>query len=235
MNAKLSMSSPVEDMFVHASHELYSPITSLLMVSTILKNDREILSNHQDYELMLDVLDKSCNRLLRTTENVLLYHKIINGTLSISGEHTISPNEVIYNAASNLGRCLNRLDDLRLQLTSEQTNVGLAEKLLALICTEVLHNAFMYSSPKSVVIVESSVAECFYHLSISDKGIGMDETELGLISAFKQFNRAHYEQQGSGLGLTLARLILQLAGGYCTISSKKGVGTTVLLGLPCGV
>ena len=48
-----------------------------------------------------------------------------------------------------------------------------------------------------------------------------------------QFERKIYEQQGSGLGLTVAKRLTELHGGELTIQSELGVGTTVELKLPC--
>ena len=72
------------------------------------------------------------------------------------------------------------------------------------------------------------------HLSIVDRGIGMDATELetvvprfGLIGS--TWSRRH---PGAGLGLPLAMRLVELHGGHITIESQKGIGTTVTVHLP---
>lgn len=232
MNKELRMRNPVEDLFVHASHELYSPITSLLMVSSILKNDRDILTNQQEYALMMEVLDKSCNRLLRTTENVILYHKIITGNLVINEDELINPDNVASTTALRVAGYLNRLGDLDIQLMTRPTMLKIPEKLFEIICTEVIQNAFTYSVTQTPVLIKSALSNGQYQLSITDRGVGMDDVELNRIAAFRQFNRGHLEQQGCGLGLTLTKMIVQQIGGVCHITSEKGVGTTIEFHLP---
>jgi len=68
--------------------------------------------------------------------------------------------------------------------------------------------------------------------SVKDQGRGFDPDQIGKIGAFMQFDRKTHEQQGLGLGLTIARRIAELHGGVLAIQSAKGVGTTVTVRLP---
>jgi two-component system sensor histidine kinase/response regulator len=72
----------------------------------------------------------------------------------------------------------------------------------------------------------------FYCLIIRDHGVGMDQTHLKEIGAYRQFNRELQEQQGYGLGLAITRRITELYGGTFSIESEVGKGTTVTIRLP---
>jgi signal transduction histidine kinase len=61
----------------------------------------------------------------------------------------------------------------------------------------------------------------------------MKSEHIAEIGAYMQFERRFYEQQGSGLGLTIAKGLVELHQGALNIASEVGVGTTVEVRLPC--
>ncbi len=69
-------------------------------------------------------------------------------------------------------------------------------------------------------------------LSVLDLGRGMTEEQIAKIDAFIQFERETYEQQGTGLGLTICRKIAELTGGQFWITSVYQQETKVHLTLP---
>jgi signal transduction histidine kinase len=64
-------------------------------------------------------------------------------------------------------------------------------------------------------------------LTVSDSGSGMTPDQIWEVSAFRQFNRAVFERQGSGLGLALVKGIIEASGGTFGLRSAPGQGTTV--------
>jgi two-component system, sensor histidine kinase and response regulator len=75
-------------------------------------------------------------------------------------------------------------------------------------------------------------ARGFGGLAGDGRGRGMRPEHIAEVGAYMQFERKFYEQQGSGLGLTLARRLAELQGGRLAITSKLGVGTVVEVTLP---
>ena len=69
-------------------------------------------------------------------------------------------------------------------------------------------------------------------LSIADRGRGMTEAQVAEVGAFRQFERERFEQQGSGVGLALARRIVEATGGTLAIESRLGEGTSVRASWP---
>ena len=95
-----------------------------------------------------------------------------------------------------------------------------------------MDNAFKFSQPFTLVNVDGQVQEDKYILTVSDQGRGLSKANIARIDAYIQFERATYEQQGSGLGLTLARRSAELYGGSLIIESTVGMGTVVQIALP---
>ncbi len=69
-------------------------------------------------------------------------------------------------------------------------------------------------------------------MMVIDHGRGMSGEQIGSMGAYVQFNRNVYEQQGSGLGLTVAKQLIEVHGGSLSIQSDIGQGTTVTVRLP---
>ncbi|MCX6048227.1 MAG: ATP-binding protein, partial [Chloroflexi bacterium] len=65
-----------------------------------------------------------------------------------------------------------------------------------------------------------------------DQGRGLTPENIAQIDAYIQFERQTYEQQGAGLGLTLARRLAEFYGGSLQIVSTPGVGTVIRVALP---
>jgi signal transduction histidine kinase len=82
------------------------------------------------------------------------------------------------------------------------------------------------------VLVQARVVCANYELRVTDSGRGMTEAQLARLGAFRQFERAKFEQQGLGLGLFIVRQILRRTRGTLTIESTPGQGTCCMVRLP---
>lgn len=93
----------------------------------------------------------------------------------------------------------------------------------------ILENAVKYSPGHSSIRITLTKLDIYTKIMVSDEGIGIPESEYN--SIFKRFYRGKEveQQEGSGLGLYLAQLILQCEKGYITVSSKVGQGSSFSL------
>lgn len=92
--------------------------------------------------------------------------------------------------------------------------------------SNLLDNAIKYSPQNGSIRITLSRLDLYTKIMISDEGIGIPESEYNLI--FKRFYRGRNagQQEGSGLGLYLAQLIVQHENGYITVSSREGRGSS---------
>ncbi len=97
---------------------------------------------------------------------------------------------------------------------------------------ELFDNAIRYSKRGSAVEVQTESADDEFILRIIDQGRGLTSEQLVNIGAYMQFERKVYEQQGSGLGLTVARRLVEIHGGHISLESEYGKGTSVTVTLP---
>lgn len=96
---------------------------------------------------------------------------------------------------------------------------------------QVLENATEYSSGEGKIIITSQVMDNFALVSVTDEGMGINESDLPYI--FDSFYRTNPSANHKlGLGLSNAKNIMEHHGGIITLQSKLGIGTRVTLGLP---
>lgn len=129
--------------------------------------------------------------------------------------------------AERAGRATDLVLDLR------DTSAAISEDYFTKIVDELLENSFKFSAPGSPVHVQTETSDAQMILRIADHGRGMKVEHIAEVGAYMQFERKIYEQQGSGLGLTIARRLTELHRGELSIQSQIGVGTTVEVRLPC--
>jgi signal transduction histidine kinase len=80
--------------------------------------------------------------------------------------------------------------------------------------------------------VVTSIADERFRLEVTNEGRGMTDEQIASIGAYVQFDRRMYEQQGSGLGLTIVKKIASNYNGDVTLTSVPDDKTTVIVTLP---
>ncbi len=218
-------------------HELRTPLNGILGFAQLLANPRNIPETDRMIEYAQRI-QKSGLRLHRLVENALLYanlklvkyapgdrRKALQSKESVDGQEFIAP------IAQKKAREVHREDDLYLELVPAR--IRISPDNFEKIVNELLENAFKFSQNGTPVHVKTNVNGHLCIFSITDQGRGMTEDQIASIGAYMQFDRQHYEQQGTGMGLIISYLLAQLEGGVLSIDSKSGRGTTISIVLNC--
>lgn len=213
-------------------HELLTPLTGILGFSSLLEENYDRISPPELFELATS-LHESALRLQRIIENFLLYSQIelvaadMGKVASLqTGEFPLS-KESILEVAQRIARKAGREEDLSVQL--EDAALPIAPDKLQKAVGELLDNAFKFSRPGDAVTLATFVTDRNFTLSVTDHGRGMTPEQIARIGAHMQFERKFYEQQGSGLGLIIAKRLTELHGGSFSIESVPEQQTTVHL------
>lgn len=115
---------------------------------------------------------------------------------------------------------------------NETANVD--PEILKEMLREILHNACIYSPDGGLITVSSVKKRNSIEISIADTGCGIPASEQHRV--FEKFGRASnahlYDPNGAGLGLYIARNVIETAGGKIWIESEEGKGTTVTFAVP---
>lgn len=217
-------------------HELRTPLTVILGFSDILITDFEEMERSRMRDMSVHI-NQAAVRLYRLVENYLVYAQIEIAANDpdfdemLRANSTQEPKVVIENQAIQKAQLYDREGDLVLDVDDIE-QIPMLEDYLKKMVEELVDNAFKFSEEGSKVTVTLREDQDRSKLTILDHGRGMTPEEVSDVGAYMQFNRKFYEQQGSGLGLTIARRIAELHGGRLTIASEEGEHTTVLVMLP---
>jgi signal transduction histidine kinase len=81
-------------------------------------------------------------------------------------------------------------------------------------------------------MITSAVKDGAFSLRVTDRGRGLTAQQIASVGAYMQFERALFEQQGLGLGLIIARRLVELHGGQMVVKSIPGARTEISIGFP---
>ena len=216
-------------------HELRTPLNGIVAYGQMLAADAATLSPAEITD-MGQVIYESGRRLERLVENFLIYAQIeLLGAepqkiAVLREKQTTFPARLIEERARAKAEEAKRADDLVLELT--ELPVPISEDYLAKIVEELVQNAFKFSEAGRPVRVALSALPNGVALSVSDRGRGFSTEHITKVGAYMQFDRKMQEQQGLGLGLTIAKRLTELHGGTLTIQSERGSTTTVSVKFP---
>lgn len=215
-------------------HELRTPLNGIMGLSNLLLEDLDSLELSEIRE-MVEQIHTSSERLYRLIQNFLLYAQLElvatnpERIQALRNCQVSTVQELIANQATQQARAANREADLQLKL--QDSSVLIAANRLKKLVEELVDNAFKFSAPGTPVTVTTVVNRNNFILTVSDKGRGMTAEQIAEIGGYMQFERKLYEQQGTGLGLTLSKRIAELHGGKLTIESIPNQHTTVRVSL----
>lgn len=214
-------------------HELRSPLSGIIGFGTLLKDMAEGLSSEEVTDIGKEILN-SGNRLLRLIENYLIYVQLNLGDTKKQTTEASRITEIVKNNALDAAKNYNRESTLIVDLANVFP-LSISDIHLSKIIHELSDNAFRFSPPNTEVsIIGKPVGESVYEICISDKGRGFTAEQINNIGAYIQFDRDKLEQQGSGLGLTISKKMVELSDGEFLINSTKDVGTTITIQLQKG-
>lgn len=126
--------------------------------------------------------------------------------------------------------------ELELIFTSqiEQKIIGIDDELYERILMNLLSNAIKYTPKGKSIIVRISALKEFVKIEVKDSGLGIPEDKLDLI--FERFgqvdNSLTRKAEGSGIGLSLVKMLVETLGGKITVRSKEGHGSVFTVLIP---
>ena len=126
--------------------------------------------------------------------------------------------------------------NIRVETTVPETLApvsGDAEKL-ELVLENFFDNAISYTQPGGEVRIQASSEDAFLRITISDNGVGIPQMQQQLLFTkfFRGDNVVRMQTEGSGLGLYIAKNIVERHGGTINLTSQEGVGTTISFTVP---
>jgi signal transduction histidine kinase len=216
-------------------HEMRTPLNGILSNAEMLATSAATLKPSEIAEMGQEIY-KSSQRLERLIENFLIYAQLeliaadpknVNALRIGRTEH---PAPLLKKIAETHAAHSSRPNDLAVE--AADMPVPMSENYFSKVANELVHNAFKFSAAGSPVRVTLAGTFNGIQLSISDQGRGFSTEQIRRIGAYTQFDRKIQDQQGLGLGLAIAKRLVELHGGTLSIEGEKSAGTTVIAKLP---
>jgi two-component system, sensor histidine kinase and response regulator len=216
-------------------HELRTPLSTIIGYSDILANESRELPVEK-MEKMARAINKSGNRLFNLIENYIIYAQIeliLTEPERIAHMRTLreaKPDKIIEQVVGGLMSKTDRFAQMELEAGLEM--LPISGNNLEKIIEELVDNAFKFSPADTAVSITSKIEGDQFFLKVSNQGRGMKPEQIQNIGSYMQFGRRIHEQQGSGMGLVIAKRLTELYGGNLTIQSVVGKETDVIVRLP---
>jgi signal transduction histidine kinase len=216
-------------------HELKTPLVGIEGYARLFMMDYNTIGPEKILEYATWMV-KSSERLQRLIENCLVYAQIEiiaadpQQLAGLRNYRISNAAEVIAAGARDEAREAGRDGDLRLEL--QNASLQMSEEDLKKIVAEVVNNAFKFSDAGREVVVSSLVRDGRFTLHVTDCGRGLTDQQIASVGAYMQFERALFEQQGLGLGLIIARRLVELHGGQTEVKSIPGARTEISIQFP---
>jgi two-component system, sensor histidine kinase and response regulator len=221
------------------THELRTPLVSINTVVDVISRQSGQLSASELNEL-LDVINQGSRRLSHRVEQLTFLTQLETSVLTRDVIETKGVPMQLWDmlvAASNVARrfAFRQQGEVNLNLIDTNRDVSVACNPAALkhALAELIANAVMFSPENAEVRIVQKLTDQGVRISITDSGPGIPKDKLtAALEPFHQIDRQNKEQQGMGIGLSLAQRIIQVHGGMLEIRSVVGKGTQVLVYLP---
>ncbi|MDR3598093.1 PocR ligand-binding domain-containing protein [Clostridium sp.] len=231
-NQALELEKIRTEFFANISHELRTPLNILLCSNKVISMNirKEII----DKEKILDnvtIQTQNCFRLIRLVNNLIDVTKLDSGFIE-----------------TNLVNCniINIIEDIILSVADYVKNnnlnlifdTELEEKIVACdldkmerIMLNLLSNAVKFTKPGGNILVNIADGEEYITISVEDDGIGIPKDKLDIIfDRFRQVDKSFTRNnEGSGIGLSIVKPLVEMQGGKIFVESEYGVGTKFII------
>ncbi|MEP7350463.1 MAG: ATP-binding protein [Sphingorhabdus sp.] len=234
-NAALSEADAIKGKFLaNMSYEFRTPLTSISGFADMLRSGiaGELNDQAQDY---VEAIATSAERLSEQINTVLDYSQSEAGALPIAREDVDIRSLLVEVAQGKAGLADENGVLFDSQLTDLTGLISADPKRLGQAVGQVLDNAIRYNRSGGKVLLFARWQQDNLEIIVSDDGPGIKAENKAAL--FDGFARSQQRSEGSvtqGLGLPLARQLIESHGGTLEIESEPGQGTTVMMTLPRG-
>ena len=218
------------ELLANMSHELRTPLNAIIGFSEIMQTALFGPLGSPKYDAYVIDIRDSASHLLQVITDILDVAKIEANSFRL--------DETSFDPAAMIGSAIRLMKPragaalVRIEFANPADGIEIIADEIALkrVVLNLLSNAVKFSGPGSTVTVRSEIlADRRLKVSVADRGIGMTPEEVPLaLTPFRQINTGlHRRYEGTGLGLPIAKQLVELHGGELVIESAPGLGTTV--------
>lgn len=224
------------DFFANLSHEFRTPINLIVSslqvilpkVETLEEEDKEF------FKKFLNIIDQNGMRLLKLVNNLIDTTKIDSGNFKynpinydlISFVENICQSVVQFVNKNNL--------EIVFDTNEEECIVSFDLDHMERIILNLISNAIKFNKPNGKIELNIDVNHKNIEISVKDEGRGIPKDKVeSIFKRFEQVNsKMKNEQEGSGIGLSLVKSLVDMHGGTISVNSKIGIGSEFIITIP---
>ncbi|MBX7144282.1 MAG: hybrid sensor histidine kinase/response regulator [Oligoflexia bacterium] len=225
--AKIAEESVVKkaDDLAHISHDMKSPLHNIKAVLHVLRTEND----DKERQELFDVALSNCEDLANRIEDVLDLTRHRSGQLRAE-RNKVDIGELAQRVVRNFTHQA-RLKGLMLEIKDRPGLIVLGDgRQLGRVLANLVGNAVKYTEHGGVSVEIECIETCV-SISVKDSGPGLSAEQCQQL--FKPFTRFHTQANpGTGLGLALTRILLELNGGCVSVQSEPGKGSIFKVELP---
>lgn len=218
----------LRDMLTNISHQLKTPLSALSMYTEIMKDE------NIDNEVIADFLNKSENELDRMQvliTNLLKMAKLDAGFITLNKSNCLLEDIVKQGAESFQTRLEKEQKTLEIK-AQDNVSYPCDREWMVEALSNLIKNAIEHTSAGGQITVHIEETPLLTKITVKDNGEGIHPDDINYI--FKRFYRSRFSQnkQGTGIGLTLTKTIIEMHGGSISVESTPKKGTAFIVYLP---
>lgn len=208
------------------SHQTKTPISNILLYAQLLKEAPDLGDGPRQIVGQIEVQTEKLSFLIAS---LIKTSRLETGIVNVIPEEN-SVGKLVkgidYQKLAD-GKGINYSTDIAPELSAVFDFKWTLEAV-----SNIVDNAIKYTPPGGFVAVSAKEYEMFVRIDIKDSGIGISEEDTAKIFARFYRSPAVYQEKGVGIGLYLARQIIEKEGGYIKVTSRVGEGSTFSVFLP---
>lgn len=218
------------DFVSNVSHELRNPVAVIKMLSETLQDGA--IADPESAQHFLSQIEKEADTLTAMVNELLDLSKAESGNLKLE-TRAVRPCQPINNARDRLALQAEKAGVmLRVDCPGDLPAVRADAVRLEQVLMNLVHNAIKFSKPGGEIFIRAKTEDAYMRYEVQDQGGGIAEEDLPHV--FERFYKVDKSRtgEGTGLGLAVAKHLVEAQGGHITAVSALGEGSTFSFTIP---
>ncbi len=211
------------------SHELRTPLAVILSSTSAFQN-----ATFEQQQGLIHIIDSEGKRMSHLVNDMLLLMKTNSHTLTYSMKKSELDTLVLNCYEASLPIACKK--NIHMQIQLPDTGISsciLDDKRISQVIDILLSNAISYTGENGAIKLSLSQNAAFFEISVIDNGMGIsDDAKPHIFERFYREDKSHSEKDHFGLGLCIAKDIIDAHNGTITVKDTPGGGTTMVVKLP---
>jgi PAS domain S-box-containing protein len=226
-----------DEVFANMAHELKTPLNVIFSSNQLMElhlKNNSLEDSREKISQGINIIKQNCHRFTKLINNIVDISKMDSGffKLKLSNQNIVEVVEEIVQSISSYinGKGINVVFDTNI----EEKIIACDPEKIERIILNLISNAIKFTNLDGMIFVNLTDKGDTVEISVKDTGIGMDTKYLSNI--FKRFHQVDKSlsrnSEGSGIGLSLVKSLIELHGGKISVESNLGEGSIFKIELP---